>query len=45
MNPPGTPAGPGDSTPPGPELPPDVVEVTRDRYVEVYERITGNRWA
>ena len=30
-----------DKTPPGPELPPDVVEGTRARYVEAYERITG----
>ena len=29
---------------PGPEIPPDVVEVTRARYVEVYERITGTPW-
>jgi phosphoribosylaminoimidazole-succinocarboxamide synthase len=26
---------------PGPELPDDVVEGTRARYVEAYERITG----
>ena len=30
-----------DKTPPAPELPPDVVEGTRARYVEAYERITG----
>jgi phosphoribosylaminoimidazole-succinocarboxamide synthase len=30
-----------DRTPPGPELPPDVVAGTRGRYVEAYERITG----
>jgi phosphoribosylaminoimidazole-succinocarboxamide synthase len=29
-----------DHTPPGPELPPDVVEQTRARYIEAYERIT-----
>jgi phosphoribosylaminoimidazole-succinocarboxamide synthase len=29
-----------DHTPPAPELPPDVVEQTRARYVEAYERIT-----
>jgi phosphoribosylaminoimidazole-succinocarboxamide synthase len=29
---------------PGPEIPPDVVEATRARYVEAYERITGRRW-
>jgi phosphoribosylaminoimidazole-succinocarboxamide synthase len=30
-----------DKTPPGPELPPDVVAGTRTRYVEAFERITG----
>jgi phosphoribosylaminoimidazole-succinocarboxamide synthase len=30
-----------DRTPPGPELPPEVVEGTRSRYVKAYERITG----
>lgn len=34
-----------DRTPPGPEVPPDVVETTRRRYIEVYERITGRRWS
>ena len=29
-----------DKTPPAPELPPDVVEQTRAKYVEAYERIT-----
>ena len=33
-----------DRTPPGPEIPADVVNATRDRYVEVYERITGRDW-
>jgi phosphoribosylaminoimidazole-succinocarboxamide synthase len=28
-------------TPPGPELPPDVVTGTRARYVEAFERLTG----
>ena len=32
---------PWDKTPPGPELPPKVVEGTRAKYVEAYERITG----
>lgn len=27
-----------------PPLPDDVVERTRDRYVEAYERVTGRRW-
>ena len=30
-----------DKTPPGPELPGDVVARTRARYIEVYERLTG----
>ena len=30
-----------DKTPPGPELPGDVVDGTRARYVEAFERITG----
>jgi len=30
-----------DKTPPGPELPPDVVEGTRARYVEAFELLTG----
>ncbi|MGE3288204.1 MAG: phosphoribosylaminoimidazolesuccinocarboxamide synthase [Pseudonocardia sp.] len=33
-----------DRTPPGPEVPAEVVEATRARYVEVYERITGRVW-
>ena len=32
---------PWDKTAPGPELPADVVEGTRARYQEAYERITG----
>ena len=34
-----------DQTPPGPEIPADIVEQTRRRYTEVYERITGRTWA
>ncbi len=34
-----------DKTPPGPELPPDVVAGTRSRYVEAFERITGASFA
>jgi phosphoribosylaminoimidazole-succinocarboxamide synthase len=30
-----------DKTPPGPELPPHVVEGTRTRYVEAFEQLTG----
>ncbi|MFC4052573.1 phosphoribosylaminoimidazolesuccinocarboxamide synthase [Actinomadura syzygii] len=33
-----------DRTPPGPPIPQDVVDATRARYIEVYERLTGNRW-
>jgi phosphoribosylaminoimidazole-succinocarboxamide synthase len=33
-----------DKTAPGPEIPADVVEVTRARYLEAYQRITGNHW-
>ncbi|WP_410620038.1 phosphoribosylaminoimidazolesuccinocarboxamide synthase [Amycolatopsis sp. cmx-8-4] len=33
-----------DQTPPGPEIPADIVEQTRLRYTEVYERITGKTW-
>ncbi len=39
-------AGTGwDKKPPAPQVPEDVVEATRARYVEVYERLTGERWA
>jgi phosphoribosylaminoimidazole-succinocarboxamide synthase len=34
-------AQPWDKTPPGPGLPDDVVDGTRDRYVQAYERVTG----
>jgi phosphoribosylaminoimidazole-succinocarboxamide synthase len=33
-----------DRKPPGPEIPAEIVAATRDRYVEVYERITGSPW-
>jgi phosphoribosylaminoimidazole-succinocarboxamide synthase len=33
-----------DKKPPAPELPADVVEQTRARYVEAFERITGTRF-
>ena len=33
-----------DRTPPGPEVPPDVVAATRARYVAAYERLTGAHW-
>ena len=34
-----------DKRPPGPELPLDVVEATRERYVAAFERITGGSFA
>jgi phosphoribosylaminoimidazole-succinocarboxamide synthase len=38
-------AGTGwDKQPPAPEVPDRIVEATRTRYIEVYERITGERW-
>jgi phosphoribosylaminoimidazole-succinocarboxamide synthase len=38
-------AGTGwDKRPPGPEIPPEVVEVTRARYIDAYQRITGKSW-
>ncbi|MGO9178252.1 MAG: phosphoribosylaminoimidazolesuccinocarboxamide synthase [Candidatus Limnocylindrales bacterium] len=37
-------AQPWDKTPPGPELPTDVVAGTRSRYIEAFERITGVRF-
>jgi len=33
-----------DRRPPGPEVPHDIVNATRARYVEVYERLTGTSW-
>ncbi|MFB4300117.1 phosphoribosylaminoimidazolesuccinocarboxamide synthase [Actinomadura sp. NTSP31] len=34
-----------DRTPPGPAIPQDVVDATRARYIEVYERLTGRKWS
>jgi phosphoribosylaminoimidazole-succinocarboxamide synthase len=34
-----------DRTPPGPEVPDDVVQRTRDRYVQAYEMLTGRSFA
>lgn len=34
----------GEETPAGPEIPEDIVRATRQRYIDVYERITGNTW-
>ena len=33
-----------DKTPPGPAMPAEVVDATRQRYIDVYERITGLTW-
>ncbi|MFI0444218.1 phosphoribosylaminoimidazolesuccinocarboxamide synthase [Actinomadura sp. 6N118] len=33
-----------DRTPPGPPIPAEIVDATRARYIEVYERLTGRRW-
>ena len=33
-----------DRTPPGPPIPDRVVNATRERYIEVYERITQATW-
>lgn len=39
-------AGTGwDKRAPGPPVPDDVVTVTRDRYIEVYQRLTGRTWS
>ncbi len=35
---------PWDKTPPAPHLPEDVVETTRRRYAEAYEKLTGLYW-
>ena len=38
-------AGSGwDKRPPAPEVPTDVVAATRARYIEIYERLTGETW-
>jgi len=38
-------AGTGwDKKPPAPAVPDDVVAVTRARYIEIYERLTGEAW-
>jgi phosphoribosylaminoimidazole-succinocarboxamide synthase len=33
-----------DKTEPGPMMPDEIVKVTQQRYIDVYERITGNTW-
>lgn len=34
-----------DRTPPGPPLPADIVQKTRDKYIEAYTRLTGKKFA
>lgn len=34
-----------DKNSPPPELPPDIVRKTREKYIEAYERLTGNKFA
>jgi phosphoribosylaminoimidazole-succinocarboxamide synthase len=34
-----------DKTEPGPAIPDDIVRATRDRYIDVYERLTGKTWS
>jgi phosphoribosylaminoimidazole-succinocarboxamide synthase len=39
-------AGTGwDKQPPAPEVPEHIVAATRDRYIKVFEQITGERWS
>jgi phosphoribosylaminoimidazole-succinocarboxamide synthase len=33
-----------DRTPPGPPIPEEIVTATRARYVDVYQRLTGETW-
>jgi phosphoribosylaminoimidazole-succinocarboxamide synthase len=33
-----------DRTPPGPPIPEPIVAATRDRYIDVYQRLTGETW-
>jgi phosphoribosylaminoimidazole-succinocarboxamide synthase len=33
-----------DRTPPGPPIPEEIVAATRDRYTDVYQRLTGEPW-
>jgi len=37
--------GSWDRTYPGPPVPPEVVEETRSRYVEIYEQLIGEKWS
>jgi phosphoribosylaminoimidazole-succinocarboxamide synthase len=33
-----------DKTAPGPAIPAGIVQLARDRYIELYQRITGQHW-
>ena len=33
-----------DKTPPGPALPEEIVQKTREKYIEAFERVTGNKF-
>jgi len=33
-----------DKTPPAPALPPQIIQRTRDKYIEAFNRLTGNVW-
>ena len=34
-----------DKQPPAPKLPKEVIEKTREKYIEAYEKITGKKYA
>lgn len=34
-----------DKNPPAPDLPPEIIEQTRERYIDAYQRLTGTDWA
>jgi phosphoribosylaminoimidazole-succinocarboxamide synthase len=38
-------AQPWDKKAPAPALPQDVIDRTRAKYIEAYERITGKKWS
>lgn len=35
---------PWDGNPPAPDLPPEIIEQTRQRYIEAYQMLTGETW-
>ena len=36
--------GTWDKTPPGPEVPPEIVAQARKIYIDMYELLTGDTW-